>query len=116
MPHLVPISRGIECTCYAQLREPTRGRAGPRAVRGGVRRASRSCACCPPASRRGRRRSTGQNLCDVSTFVDDENDRLVVVSSIDNLLKGQAGIALQNLNLMLGIEETCGLERIPLYP
>ena len=58
----------------------------------------------------------GSNLCDDSTFVDVENDRLVVVSSIDNLLKGQAGIALQNLNLMLGVEETCGLERIPLYP
>ena len=45
-----------------------------------------------------------------------KNERLVVVSSIDNLLKGQAGVALQNLNLMLGIEETCGLQRIPLYP
>ena len=49
-------------------------------------------------------------------FVDEENDRLIVTSSIDNLMKGQAGIALQNINLMLGLEEGCGLDRIPLYP
>jgi N-acetyl-gamma-glutamyl-phosphate reductase len=48
--------------------------------------------------------------------VDSERRRLIVASSIDNLLKGQAGVALQNMNLMLGFPETTGLERVPMYP
>ena len=115
VPHLLPISRGIECTCYAQLREPvsaeaihdlyTREYAEEPFVR-----------VLPAGLSPGPKAVHGSNLCDLSVFVDGENNRLVVVASIDNLLKGQAGVALQNLNLMLGVEETCGLERIPLYP
>ncbi len=58
----------------------------------------------------------GSNLCDLSLFLDEENHRLVVIASVDNLLKGQAGTALQNINLMFGIDETCGINRFPLYP
>jgi N-acetyl-gamma-glutamyl-phosphate reductase len=70
----------------------------------------------PPGVAPGPKAVHGSNLCDVSVFVDAENERLVVVSSIDNLMKGQAANALQNVNLMLGIDETLGLDRIPLYP
>ena len=115
VPHLVPISRGIECTIYAQLREPTRAER--------IHEVYQEAYATEPFVRvlplgvsPGPKAVHGSNLCDLSTFVDYENDRLVVVSSIDNLLKGQAGIALQNLNLMLGLEETCGLDRIPLHP
>jgi len=58
----------------------------------------------------------GSNLCDISLAVDEDNGRLVIVSSIDNLLKGQAGVALQNINIMYGLPETMGLERVPMYP
>ena len=115
VPHLVPISRGIECTIYAQLREPTRAERVHELYREAYAREP-FVRVLPLGVSPGPKAVHGSNLCDVSTFVDDENDRLVVVSSIDNLLKGQAGIARQNLNLMLGLEETCGLERIPLYP
>lgn len=115
VPHLVPISRGIECTCYAQLK----GATTPADVQALYERAYADepfVRVLPPGVAPGPKVVHGSNLCDVSVFVDEENGRLVAVSSIDNLLKGQAGIALQNMNLMLGIDETCGLHRIPLYP
>jgi len=115
VPHLVPISRGIECTCYAQLASAT----GAEAVRELYLEAYRGepfVRVLPHGVAPGPKAVHGSNLCDISPFVDDENGRLIVVSSIDNLLKGQAGMALQNVNLMLGLEETLGLDRIPLYP
>lgn len=115
VPHLVPISRGIECTCYAQLRSPTTADQVLDLYREAYAREP-FVRVLPLGVAPGPKAVHGSNLCDVSVFVDGENDRLIVVSSIDNLLKGQAGIALQNINLMLGLEETCGLQRIPLYP
>ena len=115
VPHLVPISRGIECTCYAQLREPTSA-AEVQSLYESRYEAEPFVRVLPPGVAPGPKTVHGSNLCDISVFVDEENARLVVVSSIDNLLKGQAGNALQNINLMLGLDETCGLQRIPLYP
>lgn len=115
VPHLVPISRGIECTCYAQLRSPTTAEQAREAYREAYRDEP-FVRVLPAGVAPGPKAVHGSNLCDISVFVDEENERLVVVSSIDNLMKGQAGIALQNINLMLGIDETCGLDRIPLYP
>jgi N-acetyl-gamma-glutamyl-phosphate reductase len=51
----------------------------------------------------------GSNFCDVSVHVDERNGKLVVVSCIDNLVKGQAGNAIQNANLLLGLDEREGL-------
>ncbi len=58
----------------------------------------------------------GSNYCDVSVFPSEDGTRLVVMASIDNLMKGQSGSAMQNLNLMFGLPETAGLDRTPLYP
>ena len=58
----------------------------------------------------------GSNLCNISLAMDGDNGRLIVISAIDNLLKGQAGMALQNANVMFGLPETLGLERVPVYP
>ena len=60
--------------------------------------------------------TVGSNYCDISLVTTPDQRRVVVISSIDNLLKGQSGNALQNLNLMFGLEQTLGLERAPLYP
>jgi N-acetyl-gamma-glutamyl-phosphate reductase len=56
------------------------------------------------------------NLCDISIRVDDEKGRLVVSAAIDNLIKGAAGQAVQNMNLMMGYEEDEGLQEIPFNP
>ena len=58
----------------------------------------------------------GSNYIDLSVFVAEGGRRVVVMSSIDNLMKGQSGSAMQNLNLMFGLQQTAGLDRGPLYP
>ena len=56
------------------------------------------------------------NYCDISAFVSEDQSRAVIISSIDNLMKGQSGSALQNMNVMFGFDPALGLERGPLYP
>ena len=58
----------------------------------------------------------GSNFCHIGVFADRLQGRAIVVSAIDNLVKGSAGQALQNFNLMYGFEETLGLEQLPLFP
>ena len=53
------------------------------------------------------------NYCDISLHYDDHENRLIVVSTIDNMVKGAAGQAVQNMNILFGIEETKGLDFIP---
>jgi N-acetyl-gamma-glutamyl-phosphate reductase len=58
----------------------------------------------------------GSNYCDISVVTSADERRVVVMSSIDNLMKGQSGSAMQNLNLMFGVDQRAGLERGPVYP
>ena len=58
----------------------------------------------------------GTNFCNLVVSVDTRLNRLRVVAYIDNLMKGQAGAALQNMNLMFGLPETTGLNRPGIYP
>lgn len=115
VPHLMPITRGILTTSYATLRRevtPSEVYEIYRAFYTG----EPFVRVLPPGVSPGLKTVIGSNLCDVSYAVDQENGRLVVTGAIDNLLKGQAGNALQNLNVMFGFPETLGLERTPLYP
>ena len=58
----------------------------------------------------------GSNFCNLSLNVDERTGNLIVVSLIDNLVKGQAGSAVQNMNVMFGLEETAGLRHPGIYP
>jgi N-acetyl-gamma-glutamyl-phosphate reductase len=58
----------------------------------------------------------GSNFCNISLNIDQRTQKLIVVSVIDNLVKGQAGSAVQNMNIMFGLEETAGLMRPGQYP
>ena len=58
----------------------------------------------------------GSNFCNLSLNIDERTGRLIVVSLIDNLVKGQAGSAVQNMNIMFGLEETAGLLHPGIYP
>lgn len=115
VPHVVPATRGILCTSYATLREPLTTAQAHELYRAAYA-GEPFVRVLPPGSVAVMKYVAGSNLCDVSVTVDEANGRLIVVSAIDNLLKGQAGVALQNINLMLGFPETAGLERSPLYP
>ena len=55
----------------------------------------------------------GTNFCDIGLAVDKLNDRLILMSAIDNLVKGAAGQAAQNMNIMFGLDEKTGLFNIP---
>jgi N-acetyl-gamma-glutamyl-phosphate reductase len=114
-PHLVPMSRGELCTCYVAL-------AG-KATAGDLRQAlAKAYAASPfvhvveegaiPATQHVR----GSNFCLIGVFADRIKGRAIVISAIDNLVKGSAGQALQNFNLMYGFDETLGLEQLPLFP
>jgi N-acetyl-gamma-glutamyl-phosphate reductase len=114
-PHLVPMTRGILSTCYAPLL--------PGAVQSGeqARELYREfykgepfvrVVDSPPATKL----VAGSNMCLVHPTVDTRTERLVVVSVIDNLVKGAAGQAVQNMNAMLGLDETAGLETPAVYP
>jgi N-acetyl-gamma-glutamyl-phosphate reductase len=59
---------------------------------------------------------SGSNFCDIGLHVDQRTGRLTIVSVIDNLVKGAAGQAIQNANLMNGWDVRTGLDSIPMYP
>jgi N-acetyl-gamma-glutamyl-phosphate reductase len=65
-----------------------------------------------PATRHVR----GSNLCLIGLAKDRLSGRAIVISAIDNLVKGASGQAVQNMNVMLGLEEIAGLEQEPLFP
>lgn len=114
-PHLIPMSRGILSTCYSPLaagtvRSGEEARELYREFYGGepfVR-----VVDSPP----GTKQVWGSNMCLVHPTVDPRTERLVVVSVIDNLVKGAAGQAIQNMNAMLGLPEPTGLEAPAVYP
>jgi N-acetyl-gamma-glutamyl-phosphate reductase len=129
-PHLVPMNRGILSTVYIQLAESWRAKV-------------RGPSCRPPSpeveEQAGRIRETyaefyrdepfvrvlpagiaavtgrvrGSNFCDISVHLDAAGSTLIVVSAIDNMVKGAAGQAVQNMNVIFGFDEKAGLEAIP---
>ena len=58
----------------------------------------------------------GSNFVDIGFTVDERTGRVIVIGAIDNLVKGAAGQAVQNMNLLFGLAETLGLEQAPMFP
>jgi N-acetyl-gamma-glutamyl-phosphate reductase len=114
-PHLVPMSRGILMTAYAL---PTQGtRLETVRDRFAARYAEEPFVhVLPEAVWPHTKWTTGTNHCFVAAAVDEISGRLVVVSAIDNVGKGQAGQMVQCLNLMMGVDETTGLNAPAVYP
>ena len=114
-PHLAPMSRGELCTCYVRLA----GKATVSDLRGTLANAYADNPFVHvveegviPATQHVR----GSNFCHIGVFADRIKGRAIVVSAIDNLVKGSAGQALQNFNLMFVFDETTGLKQLPLFP
>jgi N-acetyl-gamma-glutamyl-phosphate reductase len=107
VPHLVPLDRGILETIYATLRRGTTDAQVTEALQTAYANAPfvRLTAGTLPEIKH----VAHTNFCDIGWKVDEERSRLVIVAVLDNLLKGAAGSAVQNLNLMLGIDERTGL-------
>ena len=114
-PHLIPAPRGILSTIYVRMLEPvsdTELRAAYEA----------ECARHPflaladPGKAPSIKQVNGTNLCLVNAFTDPDNGLIKIVSTIDNLIKGAAGQAVQNMNIMFGVRETTGLGTVPIVP
>ncbi len=113
IPHLLGTTRGILNTMHARLTRPTPREALLERYREYFDGHPFIRILDEPPTLKG---TLGSNYCDVSLFTAGDDSRVVVMSSVDNLLKGQSGMAMQNLNLMFGLDQTAGLERGPLYP
>jgi N-acetyl-gamma-glutamyl-phosphate reductase len=119
-PHLVPMNRGILVTAYADLKPdkdgnyPTKEQVRAvyetryadekfvRVLKDGV---------CPQT-----RWVEGSNYTDVNAVVDERTHRVIMMGALDNIVKGAAGQAVQNMNLMFGLAESEGLDFAPLFP
>ena len=114
-PHLVPMNRGILATEYATLKKDVTGEevkaiydkyyADEKFVRvlgEGV---------CPET-----KWVEGSNYVDIGFKLDPRTNRIVMMGAIDNLVKGAAGQAVQNMNLLFGLDETMGLDLVPMFP
>lgn len=115
VPHLAPMSRGILGTHYADLRPGVD--VDPAEVAGIYADAYADepfvqVVQTPPATKE----TWGNNDLRVFATVDVPSRRLIVVTALDNLVKGAAGAAVQNMNLMLGLDERAGLESLAVYP
>ena len=114
-PHLVPMSRGELCNCYVELSGKTS--AGDlRQALGEAYAASSFVHVVEEGTIPATQHVRGSNQCHIGVFADRIKGRAIVISVIDNLVKGSAGQALQNFNLMYGFDETLGLEQLPLFP
>jgi N-acetyl-gamma-glutamyl-phosphate reductase len=115
-PHLVPMIRGILSTVYATLRDPGLVREDLITIYNAFYRSSPWVKVLPSGIYPQTKWATGTNLCYIGIEVDSRTDRIIVMSAIDNLMKGQAGQAVQCLNLMMGWQETLGLPQLSFYP
>lgn len=114
-PHLLPISRGILSTVYASLT--------PGFTKHDISELYRKQYSAEPFIRLlqedefpATQYVRGSNFCDISFKIDQATERIIVMSTIDNIVKGASGQAVQNMNIMCGFAETAGLGIVPLFP
>ncbi|MBK1722385.1 N-acetyl-gamma-glutamyl-phosphate reductase [Thiocystis violacea] len=112
VPHLVPMIRGIEATLYARLLDPAVDLEGLYAER----YAGEAFIDLMPGGHPDTRSVRGSNVCRIAVSRPGDGPVVIVQSVIDNLVKGAAGQAVQNMNLMFGVEESTGLGALALLP
>jgi N-acetyl-gamma-glutamyl-phosphate reductase len=112
VPHLVPMTRGMLTTVYAT---PASGLTKQDIIECYRKAYHRRpfIRLCPEDRLPDTLHVRGTNFCDIGFKFDENNRRLILISAIDNLVKGAAGQAVQNMNLMLGFDETAGLFNVP---
>ena len=114
VPHLVPMTRGMLTTLYVGLRESVPAEAVMSRLEDFYSHKP-FVRICPPGRFPNTLQVKGTNYCDIGLKITANAKQLIMVSAIDNLVKGASGQAVQNMNIMFGFEETAGLDLIP-YP
>ncbi|MGX8728695.1 MAG: N-acetyl-gamma-glutamyl-phosphate reductase, partial [Lachnospiraceae bacterium] len=103
-PHLVPMNRGILVTAYAKLLRPVTKEEG-KALLDEYYAKEKFVRVLPPGTPAETRRVKGSNYADVGFFIDERTGRLILTGAIDNVVKGAAGQAVQNMNILFGLPE-----------
>ncbi len=114
-PHLVPMNRGILATEYASLTQDV-SREEIKAVYDAYYREEKFIRVLDPGVCPETKWVEGSNYVDIGFQIDPRTNRIVLMGAIDNLVKGAAGQAIQNMNLIFGLPETEGLELVPMFP
>ena len=114
-PHLLPISRGILSTIYMRLTADT-DQNSLLTIYQKTYEHEYFVRLCPPDALPATQYVRGSNFCDLGVRIDERTGRLIILSAIDNIGKGAAGQAVQNMNLMSGFNEAEGLNGVPFFP
>lgn len=114
-PHLVPMNRGILVTAYANLKEGVT-EADIRAAYDKYYKGEKFVRVLEPGVCPETRWVEGSNYTDINFKVDPRTRRVVMMGALDNLVKGAAGQAVQNMNLIFGLDEAEGLNLVPMFP
>ena len=115
VPHLVPMNRGILATIYAKLSSKKSADEIHKMYKDFYKDAA-FVRILDKGKLPATKYVSSSNYCDINIVVDDRAGRVIVLSAIDNLVKGAAGQAVQNMNIMFGLDQKTGLDRVPLYP
>ncbi len=115
VPHLAPMSRGILSTAYASVK-PGTGARKLRSLYEAAYEGEPFVRILPQGELPQTAGVRGSNFCDLQVMLDERTMRAIIITAIDNLLKGASGQAVQNMNIMLGLEETAGLEGRAIVP
>lgn len=118
-PHLLPVNRGILSTVYASLISQESGVRSQEELNDlydEFYKDERFVRVYPKGSFPNINNVKGSNFCDIGIKLDKRTNRVVIISAIDNLTKGAAGQAVQNMNIMYGFPEDTALRGLPLFP
>ena len=114
-PHLLPVSRGILSTIYASLIKDITVE-DVYALYNKAYQNEPFVRVLKPGTLPATQHVRGSNFCDIGFSIDPANKRVIVTAAIDNVVKGAAGQAIQNMNIMCGFPEKMGLEVVPFFP
>ncbi len=114
-PHLVPMTRGMLSTIYINLNEPLDDEKIVELYRDFYKDES-FVRVLNPGKFASSQHVLSSNFCDIGLKVDTRNQRLIITSALDNLIKGASGQAIQNMNIMLGLDEKTGLMSPAIFP
>ena len=115
-PHLVPMNRGILVTAYANLTPEGMDAEKVRAAYEKYYGAERFIRLLPQGECPETKWVEGSNFADIGFVIDERTGRIIMMGALDNLVKGAAGQAVQNMNLLFGLPEHTGLMMMPMFP
>ncbi len=114
-PHLLPVKRGILSTIYAKMKKKI-SLSEVHSLYGSFYEAEKFVRICPEGIYPNISSVCGSNYCNIGLAIDVRTKNIIIMAAIDNLIKGAAGQAVQNMNIICNFDEDAGLQNPPLYP